>query len=188
MPLLASLLAVLALALIAPLAHADTLLYVDHLAVYDATGRQVGTAWPVSDDVWLGDPPRHVVVEFRLGSRPVMVRLQPPGLKPDGFASDQVDFSNPGCTGDVMIDPSLSNGLSAVVGPRSTVYVKASRIEERIVESYRSDRGVCTNYDINEPAHEVIPLRSTGIDLADHFVPPFTIRTRGTTLVPLVAP
>ena len=46
MSMVASLVTVLVLMLVAPLAHADTLLYVDHLAVYDATGRQVGIAWP----------------------------------------------------------------------------------------------------------------------------------------------
>jgi hypothetical protein len=169
-------------------AEAETLLYVDRLAVYDSTGRQIGNAWPASDDAWLGHRQRHMVVEFRFGTRPAMVRLQRKLFTPDGFAADWLTFSGPGCTGDVMIDPSFFNGSTAVAGPRSTVYVKSGPMEVRIVGSLLSDRGVCTNYDDDEPAHEVIPLRTTGIDLADHFVPPFTVQTRGATPVPRVTP
>lgn len=46
-----SVLAGLVVLLLAAAAEADRLLYVDHLAVYDATGRRIGSAWPTSRGV-----------------------------------------------------------------------------------------------------------------------------------------
>lgn len=181
-------LAVLVMMLVAPMVHADTLWYVDRLSIHDATGRRIGNGWPASDDSWRGRHLTHTVVEFRLGSIPVMVRLQPPQVPPDGFAADPLEFSGPGCTGDVMIAPNYWNGRTAVAGPRSTVYLQAGRRTWRWVESSLSEKGVCRDYTPYPPSTEVIPLRATDVHLADHFVPPFTIRTRSEMRVPRVAP
>lgn len=180
-----SLLAVLVLALLAPAAQADRLLYVDDLAVYDATGRQVGSAWPTSDAVWLGELASYLVVEFRLGSTPVIVRLRPHWVDPDGFETTWLRFPNRGCTGQTLVDAYWGEGMNrftAVAGPRSTVYVQSGPVRERTARSSRNSEGVCENH---EPlTHGMAPLRATLVHLADHFVPPFTTRTRGQTPVP----
>jgi hypothetical protein len=190
-----SVVTILVLMLLAPImgprpafAQGDTLLYADRFAVYDATGRQIGNAWPTSDSVWRAYHPAHLVVEFRFARTPVMVRLQRALFTPDGFASEMLQFSEPGCTGAPMIDGRLWNGYSAVAGPRSTLYLKAADLEFRFVQSQLNEDGTCTNHGPNHPFHEVILLRMTDIDLADHFVPPFTVRTRGQTPVPRVTP
>src|SRR5687768_8881022 len=70
-------LATLVLLLLAPAVQANRLLYVDDLAVYDATGRQIGSAWPTSDSPWVDFGHGYMVVEFRLGSRPVILQFRP---------------------------------------------------------------------------------------------------------------
>src|SRR5687768_7292076 len=70
----------LVLVLIPPIAHADTLLYVDRFSVHDATGARIGTASPVSDAVWRADAGFYMTVEFRLGGTPVIARWRPSGF------------------------------------------------------------------------------------------------------------
>lgn len=48
-----AIIAVLVVFLVAPIVHADTLLYVDRVTVHDANGRQVGSTWPTTwSPVW----------------------------------------------------------------------------------------------------------------------------------------
>ena len=185
--------ALLTLVFFVPLAHADGLLYVDHLAVYDATGRQVGSAWPVSDAVWLGERGYYLVVEFRLGTTPVVVPLRPHWTDPDGFETSWLRFPNPGCTGAPMVHafPGLSpfttlTPITAVAGPRSTVYVQSGPIVQRTVRSTLDGQGVCADHA--PQTGRVAVLKATTTHLADYFVPPFTTRTRGRTPVPREVP
>jgi hypothetical protein len=176
----ASLLAAVVLVLAAPIAQADTLLYVDHLGVYDANGTRIGSAWP-RDDAWLAagfsEP---MVVEFRLRSMPIVALFNP-----TGFESPPLYFTNAGCTGDMLIDPFWGR-FTAVAGARSTVYVQSGPIRELIARSTRLKSGVCRDHA--PITHGFGVLRATETDLADHFVPPFTIRTRARTRVPVGAP
>src|SRR5688572_22862691 len=100
-----SVLAVLVVLLLTSVPHvrADGLLYADDLVVVDGTGRQVGSAWPVSDYGWIQQGAYHMAVEFRLGSIPVIVHLHPYWFGPDGFMPPDLRFSNPGCTGQLLI-------------------------------------------------------------------------------------
>jgi hypothetical protein len=189
-----SVVSILLLMLLAPItarpasAQGDALLYADRFAVYDSTGRQIGNSWPTSDIVWRGLFPQHLVVEFRLARIPVMVRLQRALLTPDGFASDVLQFSERECAGAPMIDSGWWNGSNAVAGPRSTVYLQAGPLQPRQVRSQLTAGGTCRNHTAREPFHYTILLRATDIDLADYFVPPFAVRTRGQTPVPRVTP
>jgi hypothetical protein len=191
-------LAFLIVVLVTPAAHADGLLYVDHLAVYDATGRQIGSAWPASDAMWQGHQVDYLVVEFRLSGQPAVVVLQPHWIEPNGFQTSFLYFPNPGCTGVPMVNaepgayrmgglgPFTTESLiTAVFGPRSTVYVQSGPVSDRTVVSQRNAQGVC-----REDPHTLraAALKATTTHLADHFVPPFTIRTRGSTPVPRRAP
>lgn len=192
-------LALLTLVFFVPLAHADGLLYVDHLAVYDATGKQVGSAWPVSDAIWHGEWAYYLVVEFRLGTTPIMVELRPHWTDPEGFETTWLRFPNPGCTGAPMVDAypaayrasgfspfSTVSPMTAVVGPRSTVYVQSGPIRERTARSTRDGQGVCDDHEPRTWGMAV--LKATTTHLADYFVPPFTTRTRGRTPVPRGTP
>lgn len=174
---LVSLASLLALVFLAPAVHADTLLYADHLAVYDGTGRQVGSSWPTST----GED--FTFVEFRLGSTPVIVHL-----RRDGFVSTWLRFSNPGCTGQARVDAFEGElyRYTAVVGPRKTVWVQSGTVRARTARSTLAPDGVCHDHD---PIRDLsAPVKATAVDLADYFVPPFTTRTRARTPVPGVAP
>jgi hypothetical protein len=164
---------ILVMLLAMPIAHADTLLYVDRLAVYDATGIQIGTAWPTGNDAH-----GSMVVEFRLGSRPIVLPF-----RENKFLSPYLPylrFEEPGCTGQLLIaDPERWNGV--VVGPRWTVYVQSQPARERTARSYLTGKGVCTDRTVTHP---MAGMQTTGVDLADHFVPPFTVQTRGRVPVP----
>jgi hypothetical protein len=185
--LMARLVSALALlpAVAAPTAQAQTLMYVDRLAVYDATGRQVGSAgphWGNSD----GFSPPYMEVKFRLGSIPVTVRLGENAIYSTAF----LRFSSPGCTGEVMLDEQGYFGrigvdlpVTAVVGPRRTVYVQSGNIRLRTVRSTLIASGACSNLR-GEPKLRSALLRATDIHLVDHFVPPFTIRGRVLERVP----
>jgi hypothetical protein len=171
---MSSLLAVVVLLLLAPVAQADTLLYVDRLAVVDGTGRQVGTAWPSAEG-----RPDYMYVEFRVGSTPVIVLVGP-----DRFEPNALRFSDPGCTGQALLTAPWGEGstpFTAVAGPRSTVYVQSGPVRERTARSTLSSTGVCR--DSAPLRSDMAPLRAV-TDLADHFVPPFTLQERARTPVP----
>ena len=185
-----SFLAGLVVLLLAAAAEADRLLYVHHLAVYDATGRRIGSAWPISNDVWVGNHPNNVMVlEFRLRDIPVIVRFRADSTEGSaGFESDWLQFSQRGCTGKPLVSMfERSEPVTAVAGPRSTVYIQSGPIGERTVRSTRNNDGLCADRAPRTIAR-MVPLRATEVHLADHFVPPFTIETRARTLVPRVAP
>lgn len=172
---LVSLASLLALVLLAPAVHADTLLYADHLAVYDGAGRQMGSAWPSSNGTL-------TYVEFRIGSMPVIIRVFP-----DEIQSWVLRFPNPGCTGQARAD-ALEGELyryTEVVGPRKTVWVQSGTVAVRTSRSTLAPDGICHNHD---PISDLsVPVKTTGVDLVDYFVPPFTTRTRARTPVPAIA-
>jgi hypothetical protein len=189
--------AVLMVLVLAPASPAQTdgLLYADDLVVVDGTGRQVGSAWPVSDSGWIQQDSFHMAVEFRLGSTPVIVHLRPYWFGPDGFMPPDLRFSGAGCTGQTLIDayyaPSTIGWgegwyrFNAVAGPQSTVYVQSGPIRSRTARSRRTSDGVCTELVTTQP---MALLKATEIHLADHFVPPFRVLTRGQTPVPRKTP
>ena len=185
---LAAFLAACLVPLLAPDAHADGLLYADRLAVYDSTGTQVGSAWPMSEVVWKGFPGHGVVVEFRVESTPVIVRLRKPWSPPAGFQPVPVRFSSPGCRGSALLDANEEDmtPFTAVTGPRNTVYIQSGPVRQRTARSIRSWDGVCE--DTVPLTWEMALMSATRTHLNDYFVPPFTIRTRGTTPVPRRAP
>ena len=180
---LAALLAMCLVALLAPAAHADGLLYVDRLTVHDSTGAQVGSAWPMSDAMWLGGPGFDIVVEFRAGSTPVIVQLRKPWFPPAGFQSIPMRFSSPGCRGSALLD-AFRDGMtpfSAVTGPRNTVYIQSGPVRQRTARSSRNWDGVCEDHEAQ--TRSMALMSATTTHLNDYFVPPFTVRTRGTTPV-----
>ena len=176
MRVVVSLASLLALVFLAPAVHADTLLYADPLVVYDGAGRQVGSARATpAGGVW--------EVEFRWGSTPVIVTLGP-----GGFGSAWLRFLNPGCTGQPRVDAFYGElyRYTAVVGPRHTVYVQSGPVSTGTARSTRRHDGVCHEHD---PTTDLfVPVKATIVHLADHFIPPFTARTRARTAVPVVAP
>ena len=122
-------------------------------------------------------------VEFRYGSVPVIVRVWP-----DRFYQDLLRFTGRGCTGHPL-KSALEGELyryTAVAGPRSTVYVQSGAVRARTTRSTLTADGVCHDHSADQDL--TVPMRATDINLADHFVPPFTTRTRGRTAVPLTAP
>jgi hypothetical protein len=189
MTLRLSVLAGLVVLLLAAAAEADSLLYADHLAVYDATGRRIGSAWPTSRGVYEGGGRESMVVEFRYGSRPAILRFTE-----DGFASDWLIFTGRGCTGQTLINPADLEGdarvsmhaRTAVAGPRNTLYVQSGAVRDRTARSYRSPfTGECTDH---APRRGPWASATPRVDLADHFVPPFSIRTRAGIAVPRGTP
>jgi hypothetical protein len=176
-----TIIAVLVLFLLAPVVRADTLLYVERVAVHDANGRQVGSTWPTTwSPVWR--EVRWMYVEFRVGSTPVTVTL-----RPDGFKFDALLFPQPGCTGQALVY-AFPQPLPVVAqaAPRATVYVQSGGFRERMTRSFLNERARCID---REPLRvNTVPVRSTGVNLADEFVPPFTTRTRAGTAVPIGAP
>src|SRR5688500_15281419 len=170
-----SVLAVLVVLLLTavPHARADGLLYADDLIVVDGTGRQVGSAWPVSDYGWIQQGSYHMAVEFRLGTIPVIVHLHPYWFGPDGFMPPDLWFSGAGCTGQTLVDAyyapsSIGWGegwyrFNAVAGPRSTVYIQSGPIQTRTAKSRRtSEGGVCTD---ERTTHPMALLKPTEIHL-----------------------
>jgi hypothetical protein len=75
---------------------------------------------------------------------------------------------------------------TAVAGPRHTIYIQSGRVAVRTARSALTSDGVCNDH---EPIEDVMAiLQATSTNLADHFVPPFTIRTIARTPVPLATP
>jgi hypothetical protein len=176
--------AALSVLLVAPIVHADNLLYADRFSVHDATGARIGTSSPVSDAVWRGDAGFYMTVEFRLGGTPVIARW-----RPSGFEGTWLRFPQRGCMGQVFLHAdfsleTVSNGYSNIAGPRSTVYVETGPAVWRTMRSALPPTGVCQ--DTGTDTHFVVPARATSIHLADIFVPPFAIQTTGQTPVPRV--
>src|SRR5688572_18605559 len=127
----------IAVLLLAAVAEADRLLYVEHLAVYDATGRRIGSAWPTSRGVYEGSGRDSMAVEFRFGSKPTILPVTE-----DGFKPDFVLFTGRGCTGQTLINPTDEgqgevklHHLTAVAGPRSTLYVQSGPVRDRTFRS-----------------------------------------------------
>jgi hypothetical protein len=177
MGLLVGAAALLAVALLAPAAAADTLFYADRLTVHDANGRMVGSAWPASGGMNV------IIVEFRRGSTPVIV-----GVRPDGFIRGFLRFPNAGCTGQPLVDAFWGElyRYTAVVGPRSTVYVQSGAVRMWTKRSTLTADGRCNDH---EPSRDLAAaVTAIGVNLADEFMPPFTTRTTAGAAVPLTAP
>src|SRR5688572_28148517 len=143
-------LAGLAVLLLAAAAEADRLLYVEHLAVYDATGRKIGSVWPTSRGVYEGGGRESMAVEFRFGSKPTILPVTEDGFKPDFLL-----FSGRGCTGQTLINPADQgqaevqlHHLTVVAGPRSTLYIQSGPVRDRTFRSYLSPHtGECTDQE-----------------------------------------
>jgi hypothetical protein len=171
-----ALLAVLAVVLLALPARAATLVYAEKIIIQDGAGRQVGSAWPTGHAGIL-------YAEFRIGSRPVIV-----ALGADGFGASFLRFSEPGCAGPPMVGAFEGElyPYTAVAGPRSTVYIQSGPVAVRTTRSTLTSDGVCIDHEPFEDFMAI--LKATSTNLADHFVPPFTIRTIGRTPVPPATP
>ena len=174
---------VLGVLLAAPIVHAGSLFYVDLLSVHDATGRRIGNAWPTSNAVYDGVDPEVTVVEFRYGSTPVILRVK------KGFVPERVSFTQPGCTGQPLIHPwdrpLPMHDLAAVAGRRRTLYLQSGEILDRTSRSSLSPEGECSDH---APRTAPFAAAEATIDLADHFVRPFKVRTRAGAEVPRGAP
>jgi hypothetical protein len=181
-------LAGLAVLLFAAAAEADRLLYVQHLAVFDATGRRIGSAWPTSRGVYEGSGRESMAVEFRFGSKPTILPITEDGFKPDFLL-----FTGRGCTGQTLINPADQgqaavqlHQLTAVAGPRSTLYIQSGPVRDRTFRSYLSPyTGECIDQEARSGAF--VSARPV-VDLADHFIPPFSVRTRAGSAVPRGTP
>src|SRR5688572_12316031 len=179
----ASFLVTAILLLLPPIVQSATLFYADRVAVYDATGRQVGSTWPT----WRwggGDGPDIIQVEFRLGTIPVQVTLTDTTIEATRF----MRFSGPGGPGEPLLDVQgwEESRVPAVLGPRRTVYVQSGPGRLRTARSTRTVRGDCLDH---RPLRDsMFLLRATDVHLIDHFVPPFTLEAQGRTRVPPGAP
>jgi hypothetical protein len=172
------------LLLLPPIVQAATLFYAERVAVYDATGTQVGSTWPKWS--WGGGDgaPDVIQVEFRLGTIPVQVNVTQTGIETTRF----MRFSGAGCTGDPLIDVEgrEESRVTAVLGPRRTVYIQSGPGRLRTARSTRTVSGDCLDHG---PLREsMFLLEATNVHLSDHFVPPFTLEAQGRTRVPRGAP
>jgi hypothetical protein len=173
----ASLLGLLVLTVIAPAAHAHALLEASHMAIYDATGKQVGSPWPRA----LGSAGNGerlfglVYTAFRLGDTPVIVRLYT-----NRFHYDLVQFAQRGCTGQAMLQTDWEGlyPLTAVAGASATLYRQSGPLRARTIRSTLTTPGGCIDHNVPYSA-DTVALKATTLNLADHFVPPFTTQTRG---------
>jgi hypothetical protein len=179
-----SLLVASVLLVLPPIVQAASLFYADRIAVYDATGRQVGSTWPKW--WWEGwdDVSDVIQVEFRLGTIPVQVNLTDTTIETTRF----MRFSGPGCTGRPLVDVEGQEELrvTAVLGPRRTVYVQSGPGRLRTARSTRAVRGDCLDH--GPLRGNMFLLEATDVHLSDHFVPPFTLEAQGRTRVPRRAP
>lgn len=173
----AVILALVGVLVVASAASAQVLFRADSLAVYDSTGKRVGTLTNSA-----GELAEVAEVVFRtVSGHTVFVRAYPSRLEGSG---EDLWFARLGCSGPPFVGGS-ENGRqpsSVLFGPRQTVYVQVGAFSRRTMWSYRLSDGRCVDYPggRNVEGEEFAPAQRLGINLADYFTPPFALRaTRG---------
>ena len=148
---------------------AQTVRYVDTLAVYDSVGRKVG------DVDWQGEFTLAEVL-FRTGSGKTFAIPVYAG----SWGTDGLAYASEDCTGAAHI--AVRDGVSpivgpwvAVAGPRATLYVPGGAFTLQTMTSWRRPDGTCVVDGQWRPYAPAV----AELDLADYFVPPFVIRARG---------
>lgn len=140
----------------------------DGLAVYDSTGKTVGTLTNSG-----GIVAEVAEVVFRTGSgHNLFVRVYPSRLEGNPF----LWYAQPRCSGRPFIGgfESGRQPTSFLLGPRQTVYVQAGAMSPRTMRSRLMPNGRC--FDDDNDFEEFAPAQRLGINLADYFTPPFALR------------
>jgi hypothetical protein len=76
---------------------------------------------------------------------------------------------------------------TAVAGASATVYLQSGPLRARTIRSTLTTPGGCLDHDVPYRA-DTVALKATTLNLADHFVPPFTTATRGRRLIAPATP
>jgi len=146
------------------------------LGVYDSRGTKLGDADPAPD-------PSTRVAFLTGAGRIFIVEVRPTQL----WGNADLYYEGDACTGRAFFRPDLrSNDLepfTAVIGPRRTVFVGSGLAESRTWRSVRYNGGdICSTWSpVTTPAILAAPA---GVDLADYFIPPFSVRPLGLSPVP----
>jgi hypothetical protein len=150
-------LALIGVLALAPAASAQALFRADGLVAYDSTDKVVGD-WPD--------------VMFRTGAGRILFLSVYPSVI---VGSSSLYFPQPGCAGQPFLYRSsfARQPHTVVSGPRHTVYIQAGAFSERTMLSTLDRDGTCVSVQFTV---DFAPAVLAGIDLADYFTPPFTIR------------
>lgn len=170
-----------------PALAAETLFRVAEMTVHDAAGKRVST---VSAAMVASSHPRATSANVALrtdAGKLVLITATGPEL----FGADQLYFTSADCSGRAFLSrPSAAPGLyggSTLVGPRKTVYVQAGSDREMLARSTWRVDGTCESGFSS--ALTAAPAAAAGVDVADYFSPPFSLRaTPGAALEPGPAP
>jgi hypothetical protein len=151
-----------------PLATAKT------LGVYDSRGTKLADAGP--------DPDPSTTVAFLTGTgRILIVHVLPLRLR----GTADLYFEGDNCTGRAFFSaPAGTNdlpALTALVGPRWTVYSEAGVATTATVRSHLADNTCFATFPGPITAR---PAARAGLDLADYFVAPFSVQPLGLSTVP----
>jgi hypothetical protein len=144
------------------------------LGVYDSRGTTLGNAEPERDP--------STTVAFLTGTGQILiVEVQPDRLT----GNADLYYESVNCTGraSLVSGPIDLAPLTAVIGARWTVWTEAGARQTRTVRSVRDDAGNC--YPLGGPVTlRVSPAARAGLDLANYFSAPFSVRALGLSSVP----
>lgn len=149
----------------------------DRLVVVDATGKKVGAT--------AGPPPAATVVVVTDSGMTLLLGVSDSGIG----AGSTPHFESTDCTGPPFISPSPDPLVpdTTAVGPRGSVYERSGPATRRTMSSFTFG-GTCmilrSRAGIGNRGNYA-PTSPIGIDLADYFTPPFTMRAgSGTRALP----
>ncbi len=150
----------------------------DRLVVFDATGKKVGATVGGNSPAWA-----EVAVVTDSGMTLLL------GMT-DSYMGGHAYFETTDCTGPPFMRGSADGLVPAttLVGPRRSVYERSGQATSRTMSSLDYGDGECrilrTRIGIGDRGYYA-PTSPIGIDLADYFTPPFTVRAgRGTRAFP----
>jgi hypothetical protein len=152
-----------------PAPERDDLEPTDALVVYDATGKKLGVT-----GVTTVFEPGSAVVAFVTGSGTI-VAVE---VTRNEIRQDESFYTSTDCTGRPFLDAPANGGLkpvTAVLPPRATVHVQAAAPRTRAMWSTRNGDGDCASFE-NGRHGAYVPAASTGLELADYFSAPFSVR------------
>jgi hypothetical protein len=158
----------------------------DRLVVYDANGKKVGATR--ADGVYA--PAAAVVAVVTASGMTLLLTVD------DSYLSGQAYFESTDCTGPPFIfDDGVGDHwanlvpVTTLVGPRRAVHAPSGNAATRTMSSVDYGSGECyilrNRIGIVGQTGRFVPLEPIGLELADYFTPPFTVRAgRGTRALP----
>ena len=170
----ALLLSLIGVLLAASAGSAQTLFRSESVVVYDSTGKTVGALSRVG----------FRELTFRTGAgRTLIVSVTPSFFV---GSAELLLFPQAGCMGQpFLLRASSGQWVSSYVGgPRQTAYVQAGAFSRRTMRSYRGAIGGCIN---SVWTADFAPADLAGIDFADYFTPPYSVRATPGDPVPTAA-